>query len=88
MIQSWFDFEVIDYLFKAFNIISIDAFVSNELDIPFVLNTKNLLKVNLKIETTGTISWNNEDSRILLLYRLHYSLYISLGGFNYQIMNN
>ena len=50
MIQSWFDFEVIDYLFKAFNIISIDAFVSNELDIPFVLNTKNLLKVNLKIE--------------------------------------
>ena len=45
--DSWFDFEVIDYLFKAFNIISIDAFVSNELDIPFVLNTKNLLKVNL-----------------------------------------
>ena len=30
---------------QAFNIISIDAFVSNELNIPFVLNTKNLLKV-------------------------------------------
>ena len=43
----WFDFGAMDYLSKAFNIISIDAFVSNELNIPFVLNTKNLLKVNL-----------------------------------------
>ena len=45
-----------DYLFKAFNIISIDAFVSNELNIPFVLNTKNLLKVNLYFTVKEIIS--------------------------------
>ena len=44
---------------KAFNIISIDAFVSNELNIPFVLNTKNLLKVNFFIELDELDPVNN-----------------------------